>query len=104
MRAGFASLGLEIFTAADCRADTLSVLIYPEGIEDAAFRASVAMRKVVIAGALGPLAGKACRVGHMGNIGVEEVVRTLSALGEALADSGRSADVEVTLAAARAEL
>jgi alanine-glyoxylate transaminase/serine-glyoxylate transaminase/serine-pyruvate transaminase len=103
MRAGFASLGLEIFTSADCRADTLSVLIYPEGIEDAPFRAAMAARKVVIAGALGSLAGKACRVGHMGNIGVDEVVRTLSALGEALAESGHSADVGAALAAARAE-
>ena len=79
------------------------MLLYPEGIEDAPFRAAVAARKVVIAGALGPLAGKACRVGHMGNIGVEEVVRTLSALGEALSESGQPADVDAALAAARAE-
>jgi len=102
IRAGFASLGLEIFTSADCRADTLSVLIYPEGIEDAPFRAAVAARKVVIAGALGPLAGKACRVGHMGNIGVDEVVRTLSALGEALGQLGHTADTDAAVAAARA--
>lgn len=104
MRAGFAALGLEIFTEADCRAATLSVLVYPEGVEDAPFRAAVAERGVVIAGALGPLAGKACRVGHMGNIGSEEVVRTLTALGDALVASGRSVDLEAALAAARAEL
>ena len=103
MRAGFATLGLGVFTSADCRADTLSVLVYPEGVEDAPFRAAVAARKVVIAGALGPLAGKACRVGHMGNIGVEEVVRTVSALGEALVELGHSVDAAAAVAAARAE-
>jgi aspartate aminotransferase-like enzyme len=103
MRAGFASLGLKVFTAADCRADTLSVLLYPEGVEDAPFRAAVAACGVVIAGALGPLAGKACRVGHMGNIGDDEVVRTLAALGEALGRSGHEVDTEAAVAAARAE-
>ena len=103
MRAGFAILGLGVFTSADCRADTLSVLVYPEGVEDAPFRAAVAARKVIIAGALGPLAGKACRVGHMGNIGVEEVVRTVSALGEALVELGHSVDAAAAVAAARAE-
>ena len=103
MRAGFAILGLGVFTSADCRADTLSVLVYPEGVEDAPFRAAVAARKVVIAGALGPLAGKACRVGHMGNIGVEEVVRTVSALGEALVELGHSVAAAAAVAAARAE-
>ena len=103
MRAGFAILGLGVFTSADCRADTLSVLVYPEGVEDAPFRAAVAARKVIIAGALGPLAGKACRVGHMGNIGVEEVVRTVSALGEALVELGHSVAAAAAVAAARAE-
>jgi aspartate aminotransferase-like enzyme len=104
MRAGFAALGLEIFTSPDCRADTLSVLAYPGGIEDAPFRSAVAARKVVIAGALGPLAGKACRVGHMGNIGVEEVERTVAALGEALGELGQAGDTAGAVAAASDQL
>jgi aspartate aminotransferase-like enzyme len=42
---------------------------------------------VVLAGALGPLAGRAFRVGHMGNIGPAEVGRTLDAIGEGLRDA-----------------
>ena len=103
MRAGFAALGLELFTLPECRADTLSVLAYPDGIEDAAFRSAVAARKVVIAGALGPLAGKACRVGHMGNIGIDEVGRTIAALGEALDELGHAADTAEAVTAARVE-
>jgi alanine-glyoxylate transaminase/serine-glyoxylate transaminase/serine-pyruvate transaminase len=39
---------------------------------------------VVLAGALGPIAGKAFRLGHMGNIGVGEVASVLEAIEESL--------------------
>jgi aspartate aminotransferase-like enzyme len=55
-----------------------------EGIDDASFRAAMAGQGVIIAGALGPIAGKAFRVGHMGNIGSAEVERTLDAMRVAL--------------------
>ncbi len=104
MRAGFGAWGLEIVTDADCCADTLSVVAYPDGVEDAAFRSAVARREVVIAGALGPLAGKACRVGHMGNIGAAEVRRTLEALGASLNELGYEASVEGAVEAANSKL
>ena len=88
MRDGFAALGLELFTSPDCRAETLSVPLYPAGVDDARFRSAVARRRVVLAGALGPLAGRAFRVGHMGNIGPEEIGRTLRAIEEGLAEAG----------------
>ncbi len=86
MRAGLAEVGLQTFTASECRADTLTVARYADGIDDAPFRAGVAERGVVIAGGLGPLAGKACRIGHMGNIGAREVRRTLQAAGATVAE------------------
>jgi aspartate aminotransferase-like enzyme len=88
MREGFGALGLELFTAPDCRAAPLSVLLYPAGVDDGRFRSAVARRGVVLAGALGPLAGRAFRVGHMGNIGDREVERTLRAIGEGLREAG----------------
>jgi aspartate aminotransferase-like enzyme len=42
---------------------------------------------VIVAGALGPIAGKAFRIGHMGSIGKAEVERTLDAMRVALEDS-----------------
>lgn len=79
VRAGMAALGFEPVTRAEALADTLSVLRYPQGIEDGAFRAGMAERGVVVAGSLGALAGKAVRIGHMGNIGAGEVCRLLEA-------------------------
>jgi aspartate aminotransferase-like enzyme len=85
MRAGLAELGLELFTDPSCRADTLSVVLHREGTDDTAFRSRMASEGVVVAGALGPIAGKAFRVGHMGNIGPAEVERALQAIRIALA-------------------
>ena len=88
VRAGLEALGLKPFTASDCRADTLSVVLLPSGVDDATFRKGTAARGVVVAGCLGPLAGKAFRLGHMGNIGPAEVVVTLEAIEQSLRDLG----------------
>ncbi|MGE5346440.1 MAG: pyridoxal-phosphate-dependent aminotransferase family protein [Acidithiobacillales bacterium] len=84
VRAGLQALGLTLVTAEDCRADTLSVVFHPKGVEDLAFRKEMARRGVVVAGCLGPLAGKAFRMGHMGNIGPGEVAKTLQAVEDSL--------------------
>ena len=44
----------------------------------------MASRGIVVAGCLGPLAGKAFRMGHMGNIGSGEVACALQAVEESL--------------------
>jgi alanine-glyoxylate transaminase/serine-glyoxylate transaminase/serine-pyruvate transaminase len=103
LRAGLDVLKLELFTAPASRADTLSVVRYPDNVDDATFRASMAGRGVIVAAALGTIAGKAFRIGHMGNIGIEEVCRTLDAIEASLADqgldspAGRAADAARTL-------
>jgi alanine-glyoxylate transaminase/serine-glyoxylate transaminase/serine-pyruvate transaminase len=89
VRAGLAAVGLELFTDESCLADTLTVARYPEGIDDATFRAKMVERGVVIAPALGPIAGKACRIGHMGNIGDAEVTRLLETIEASLAALGQ---------------
>jgi len=84
LREGLADLGLALFTDPTCRADTLSVVLHREGTDDAEFRARMASEGVVVAGALGSIAGTAFRVGHMGNIGTTEIERTLEAIRIAL--------------------
>jgi aspartate aminotransferase-like enzyme len=99
-RAGLSALGVQLFTSPECRAATLSVALLPPGVEDAAFRARAAARGAVLAGGLGPIAGKAFRLGHMGNIGAGEVVAALAAIAGALAEAGHRADAGPALAAA----
>jgi len=100
IRAGASALGLILFTNASALASTLSVLRYPQGVEDQAFRTAMAENGVVVAGALGPIAGKAFRIGHMGNIGIQEVLKTLSALENSLRATGVEVEQGVAVAAA----
>jgi len=104
VRAGLEALDLELFTDAGARADTLSVVLLPEGVPDSDFRREVAARGVVVAGGLGPIAGRAFRLGHMGNIGPAEVATTLTAIEGALAALGRPVEPGAALAAAAAHL
>ena len=100
VRAGLAALGLKLFTAPDCRGDTLSVILLPEGVADLAFRKEMAARGVVVAGGLGPIAGKAFRLGHMGNIGAGEVVKALGAVEGSLKALGVEVQPGAAVAAA----
>lgn len=104
VRAGLEALGLALFTEPAARADTLSVVLLPEGVADAGFRREVAARGVVVAGALGPIAGKAFRLGHMGNVGPAEVATTLAAVEGALVALGRTVTPGAALAAAAPHL
>jgi alanine-glyoxylate transaminase / serine-glyoxylate transaminase / serine-pyruvate transaminase len=100
VRAGLEALGLKLFTAPDCRGDTLSVILLPEGVADVAFRKEMASRGVVVAGGLGPIAGKAFRLGHMGNIGAGEVVAALQAVEGSLRALGVTVPQGAAVAAA----
>jgi alanine-glyoxylate transaminase/serine-glyoxylate transaminase/serine-pyruvate transaminase len=64
----------------------------------------VASRGAVLAGGLGPIAGKAFRLGHMGSIGPAEVATTLQAIEGALAALGIPVTPGAALAAAAPHL
>ena len=92
IRAGLAALGFGFFTDPDFLASTLSVVRYPDGVDDRAFRAGLGANGVVVAGGLGPTAGGVFRMGHMGNLtsaqvrfAVEAVEKTLAAMGRKVA-------------------
>ncbi|HEY6379689.1 MAG TPA: alanine--glyoxylate aminotransferase family protein [Candidatus Dormibacteraeota bacterium] len=89
LRGGMVDLGFEPLTDAGSLASTLSVLAVPPGVDEADLRLGMAQRGVIVAGCLGPLAGRGIRVGHMGSIGLPEIERTLAATAAAL--SGQAA-------------
>lgn len=99
LRAGLAALGFTFFANPSFPASTLSVVRYPDGVEDKAFRAGLSDNGVVVAGGLGPTAGRVFRMGHMGNLtsaqvrfAIEAVERTLAGLGRAMTPgAGRDA-------------
>jgi alanine-glyoxylate transaminase/serine-glyoxylate transaminase/serine-pyruvate transaminase len=84
LRDGMAELGFRALTDAASLAPTLSVLALPPGADDRALRAGMEERGVVVAGCLGPWAGRGIRIGHMGAVGRPEVARTIEAAAAAL--------------------
>ena len=88
IRSGLAALGFTFFTDPSFLASTLSVVRYPDGLDDKAFRATLYENGVVVAGGLAQTAGRVFRMGHMGNLtsaevrlAIEAVERTLTGLG-----------------------
>ncbi|MBT9136520.1 MAG: hypothetical protein DDT34_01602 [Firmicutes bacterium] len=62
------------------------------------FRKSLAAKGVVVAGSLASLAGKAFRLGHMGNVEVAELRRAIALIGETLGEQVVGLNVTAALA------
>lgn len=87
-QAALEELGFRVLADKSCRAATLSNLVYPDGVDDAKFRALLAEEGIQVAGGLGPYAGKMFRLGHMGNIDKHDVVAVLASIERAMARAG----------------
>ncbi|WP_153126637.1 pyridoxal-phosphate-dependent aminotransferase family protein [Peribacillus tepidiphilus] len=92
VRAALVVYGLKALAEEDAAAPTLSCILYPEGINDAAFRASLAKKGVIVAGALSHLAGKAFRIGHMGNTTEQMLEKAIVRIGETMNELGYLVD------------
>lgn len=82
------SLGLALLVAPESRLAPLTSVRVPEGVDEAAVRASLlANHEIEIGGGLGPLKGAIWRIGLMGyGATTENAVRVTEALREALAE------------------
>jgi len=88
IRAGLAALGFGFFTDSRFPASTLSVVAYPDGVDDKAFRSALYENGVVVAGGLAQTLGKVFRMGHMGNLSSDEVRFALEAVERTLETLG----------------
>jgi len=88
MQAALETLGFTILAKESCRAVTLSNLVYPEGTDDAKFRALLAEEGIMVAGGLGTYAGRMFRLGHMGNIDKHDLVSVIATIERALYRAG----------------
>jgi len=104
VRAALSAYGLVPLAAEAVAAPTLSCMQYPEGIADLDFRKALAAKGMVVAGALASLAGKAFRIGHMGNVQDDQLLRAVALVGEALQEQGLAADIPVAQVAFTGEL
>lgn len=82
------ALGFKLLANEENRCSTLSNILYPERINDAEFRATLAEEGVMVAGGLAAYAGKMFRLGHMGNIDDHTVYSTVAAIERTLIKLG----------------
>lgn len=98
VRAALKAYGMTPLAEEKVAAPTLSCILYPEGVNDAAFRKQLAGKGLIVAGALAHLAGKAFRIGHMGNTTKEMLEKAVRFIGETLNEMGYSANVDGAIA------
>jgi pyridoxamine--pyruvate transaminase len=103
VRAGAQALGLRLWAAEDAiRADTVTAIELPDGVDEAEVRAVArAESGVMLAGGQGALKGRVLQVGHMGPAAYPmSPVIGLTALGHALRRLGTPADIGAAVEAA----
>ena len=94
VRDGVAELGLSMQCPALVhRADTVTAIALPAPVEPRAIRDALKARGIWTAAGLGPYERRGFRIGHMGDIRMADVERTLSALRDALATAASGATV-----------
>ena len=102
LRAAWRTLGLRTVPKSEAvTANTLSVLLFPEGI-DATLLPKIAARGVTVAGGLHPaVKATSFRIGHMGYTVTrpDYLRRTVEAVGGALREAGAAVDVEEAVTA-----
>lgn len=97
VRAALAVYGMKALADENDAASTLSCILYPEGMDDAAFRSALAKKGLIVAGALAHLAGKACRIGHMGNTTIDMLEKAITLIGETMIEQGFSVDSKLAV-------
>jgi len=94
VRSALAVYGVKAIASEEVAASTVSCFLYPEGINDAEFRAALAKKGTIFAGALAHLAGKAFRIGHMGNTTPDMLEKAVQQIGETLNELGHTVDTD----------
>lgn len=102
--AGLEAMGLSMLVDSKCRLPQLNLVKIPDGIDDGAVRSALLSQYDLEIGAgLGAFAGKAWRIGLMGQACYQEnVLLCLSALDNVLADQGAKHERGAAIAAATA--
>jgi aspartate aminotransferase-like enzyme len=81
-RAGLRALGFQLFADQAHASASVTSAHLPEGVEWSALSGELRARGLVLAGGQGKLKGRVFRIGHLGWVSVEDIVRALEVLEE----------------------
>lgn len=94
------ALGLQLLPPPGHESDTVTAMLYPQGIEDAKFRGALKDKHgVVVSGGQGPLKGKVFRIGTMGTVDFRDLAAGFAAIEAELAVQGHKVEPGAGLAA-----
>jgi aspartate aminotransferase-like enzyme len=82
VRAGVAALGFRLFADPAVASDTVTAVHLPDGVEWSVMNRELRSRGLVLAGGQGKLTGRIFRVGHLGDVSVDELLAALTTLEE----------------------
>jgi len=99
-RAGLEALGFRLFADPDHFSQTVTNAWLPDGVEWKTLNKALLERNLVIAGGQGKLAGKTLRVGHLGDVDLDDILAVMSVLEEVMLATGLPATAGAGVAAA----
>ena len=82
-RAGLSAMDFRLFADPQHASNTVTSALVPDGVEWSALSREVRSRGLVLAGGQGSLTGRIFRVGHLGAVNVNDILRSLEILEEA---------------------
>jgi aspartate aminotransferase-like enzyme len=101
-RAGLAALGFELFADPAHASDTVTSAVLPEGVEWSALNRELRTRGLVLAGGQGKLKGRIFRIGHLGEVSVDDIASAIEVLEDGASALGLDVPRGVAAGAARA--
>jgi aspartate aminotransferase-like enzyme len=101
-RAGLSAMGFRLFADPAHASNTVTSALVPEGVEWSALSKELRSRGLVLAGGQGSLTGKVFRVGHLGDVHLDDIVRCLETLEAGALALGVPVNRGVAMDAARA--
>ena len=99
--AGLEALGLSLVAAPAVRSATVTAAWLPDGLDWAPFNAAMRARGLIVAGGQGKWAGRILRLGHMGEVGIDDMADAVRVMGEVLVQIGRPAEPSDAVAGTR---
>jgi aspartate aminotransferase-like enzyme len=100
-RAGLSAMGFRLFADPAHASDTVTSAHLPDDVEWSALSKELRGRGLVLAGGQGALTGKIFRVGHLGDVHLDDILRALETLEAGAVALGMQVTQGVGVAAAR---
>jgi aspartate aminotransferase-like enzyme len=87
-REGLKALGIRLLADPEFASNTVTSAWLPDGVEWPALTKACRARGLVLAGGQGPLTNKIFRVGHLGSVSTDDIVRCMEILEDAMLELG----------------